>query len=282
MAEVSDIMKKMCVIGEANVGKTSLIRKFVLDKFDDRYISTIGTKTSSKELQVAAGEEAINLKLQIWDILGMSSFSKIQKAAYRGASGAFLVLDLTRKETLYSFDLWLFSLYEVAGDIPVVVLGNKNDLKPEVGRDRIEELVKGYGFPYYLTSAKTGEYLNDAFQTLGEMMVKPWAGIKTWPELEISNIMGKKIETEPDGKLTPLVVEDMIIARFCELFKDPDVAMGIIREQIERVDMNFRNPTREGLEKVIDFMINAASNQVEASQLKEEKIAYTDLIRRIG
>ena len=125
-------MKKMCVIGEAAVGKTSVIRRFVLDKFDDRYISTIGTKTSAKDIQITIDEEEVQLKLQIWDVLGLRCFSNLQKSTYKGSKGAFIVLDITRKGTLRSLEDWLLSLYRVAGEIPVIVLANKNDLKAEI------------------------------------------------------------------------------------------------------------------------------------------------------
>ena len=282
MIDAVDMKMKMCVIGEAAVGKTSLIRRFVLDKYDDGYISTIGTKTSVKNLHVAKDNETVNIKLQIWDIFGRSSFARTQKLAYVGSNGAFFVLDVTRKETLYSFDLWLYSLYEVTGEIPVVVLANKCDLKPEFGTDRIEELVKEYGFPYYLTSAKTGENVENAFHILGEMMIKPWAGKKIKPKLEISKLLKRRVEAEPGKKLTALRVEDMIMARYCKLLGDTDLAMNIWRDQIKRAGVDFGNPSVQGLTRVADYLINAASDRVEATRLEKERKAYTNLIKRIG
>ena len=71
MTEVKRMMKKMCVIGDAAVGKTSLIRRFVYDRFHDRYIATIGAKTSAKELNITSNGDDIQLNLQIWDIIGL-------------------------------------------------------------------------------------------------------------------------------------------------------------------------------------------------------------------
>ena len=127
MAEFQEVMKKMCVIGDAAVGKTSLIRRFVIDKFDDKYIVTIGTKTSKKILKIKGKDTNVNLKLMIWDLLGQSQFFKIKEAAFKGADGAFIVLDLTKRETLQTFDNWLSSLYGVAPGIPVVVVEHWND-----------------------------------------------------------------------------------------------------------------------------------------------------------
>jgi small GTP-binding protein len=284
MAEVKDMMKKMVVIGEAGVGKTSLIRRFVVDKFDDKYIVTIGTKTSKKILTLRDGGTNVNLKLIIWDILGQRSFPKLKESAYKGSNGAFVVLDVTRRETLDSFKTWLSQLYKIAGEIPVIVLANKNDLKSEYGKKEIENLVKDYGFPYYLTSAKTGRNVNDAFHTLGKMMIKHWADKKIGREIEEAIALEKEvsIEIDPDKPLTALEVEDIMMARYCDLLEDPDIAMAIIREQFKKAEVDFKYPTPEGLTKVLDYLIDAASNQVEASRLKNEERTLANLIRRIS
>ncbi|MEE9151336.1 MAG: Rab family GTPase [Thermoplasmata archaeon] len=282
MAEVKHMIKKMCVIGEAAVGKTSLIRRFVLDKFDDRYISTIGTKTSAKDIQIDIDEEVFILGLQIWDILGLRCFSKLQRRAYKGAKGVFIVIDITRKGTLRTFEDWLLSLYRVAGEIPVVIMANKNDLKAEIGRDGIEKVAVDYGFPYYLTSAKTGENVNEAFLTLGKLMITPWVGKKIVPQLEESRALEREMEPEmePGRKLSIYEVEDIIMARYCDLLEDPDFAMAVVREQFKRADVNFMAPTVQGLKKVVDYLINAASGHVENTRLEDERKAYRNLIKR--
>jgi small GTP-binding protein len=172
MTKTKNIIKKVCVLGEEAVGKTSLIRRFVVEKFDDKYIATIGTKSSKKTVNIKSGEIEVNLTMIIWDILGQKKFSELKRSAYKGANAAFIVLDLTRMETLYSFKEWLESLYEVAPDIPIVVLANKNDLQPHFGIEEIKMEIGDLNFPFYLTSAKTGENVNDAFSTLGKMMTK--------------------------------------------------------------------------------------------------------------
>ncbi|UCE74578.1 MAG: GTP-binding protein [Methanomassiliicoccales archaeon] len=284
MSENRHMMKKMCVIGEAAVGKTSLIRRFVHDKFDDSYIATIGTKTTAKEIQIATDDEIAFMTLQIWDILGVRSFSKLQKIAYKGANGAFIVVDITRKVTFRTFDSWLSSLYKIAGDIPVVVLANKNDLNPDIGKVEIERFISDYGFPYYLTSAKTGQNVNNAFNNLGQMMVKPWVGTKIDPQLEISDTTDTMIEPElaSSRKLSIFEVEDIIMARYCELLEDQDFAMAIIRQQFNKAELDFMYPTISGLSKVVDLLMNAASDRVENTRLEKERKAYTHLIKMIG
>jgi small GTP-binding protein len=282
MEHEKNVLKKMCVIGDGAVGKTSLIRRFVVGNFDDKYVATIGAKTTAKHLEISKGDEITHLKLQIWDILGARSHAKIQKTSFKGADGAFLVLDLTRRETLYSFDLWLHSLYEVTGEIPVVVLANKSDLEPDFEPERIKVLADDYGLPYYLTSAKTGENLNDAFDTLGEMLIKPWAGVRIRPRLDMSKIMSLKGEKEVTGIFTPLEVEDIIMASYCELLMDTDLAMGLFRAQVEKAGIDFMHPSQQELTRIVDFLIDAAADRVNPSRLQKEREAYTDLIDRIG
>jgi small GTP-binding protein len=284
MTEVKDVMRKICVIGEAAVGKTSLIRRFVHDKYEDRYIATLGTKTTAKTVNITLDKEVVDLKLQIWDVLGVRSFSKIQKNTYKGSKGAFIVLDLTRKETMYTYEAWLLSLYKIAGEIPVILLANKNDLPGEYGTDEIEALIRIYGLPYYLTSAKTGENVDEAFEQLGRMMLKPWKGLKmgSLPEITGGFVSGMEVELEHGRSLTPIEVEDIIMARYCDLLEDPEIAMATIRAQFRRSNVNFMYPTIEDLKKVVDYLIEAASNQIEDHRLLKEKKAYMNLINRIA
>jgi small GTP-binding protein len=284
MSEIKEMIKKVCVIGEAAVGKTSLIRRYVLDKFDDRYIATIGTKTSAKEVSVDLGDEVTYLKLQIWDILGLRSFSTLQKSAYRGASGAFIVLDITRKGTLRTLEDWLLSLYREAGEIPVVIMGNKVDLYPDYHKSEITKLVTDYGYPCFLSSARTGENVDKAFNKLGRMMVKDWKPfIEVLPKLEKSHSIQRSIEPELelDRKLSIFEVEDIIMARYCDLLEDPDFAMAIIRNQFKKAKFNFMYPTLDGLSQAVDLLIEAASTSIEDKRLEREKKAYTDLIKNI-
>jgi small GTP-binding protein len=280
MPKEKNIIKKVCVIGEEAVGKTSLIRRFVVDKFDDKYIATIGTKSSKKTLCIKSGNTNVNLTMILWDILGQKKFSELKKSAYKGANSAFIVLDLTRIQTLYSMDEWLGSLYEVAPNIPVVVLGNKSDLEPAYGIKEIKAVIGEWGFPFYLTSAKTGQNVNNAFFTLGKMMVK---NIDRIPRtLKEKDNLEYELNLEPGKRLTALDVEDIIMTRYCELLEDQDFAMAILRAQFKRAELDFKHPTVEGLNRVVDYLIRAASDHVEAKRLAKEGKTYSDLIRMIG
>lgn len=280
MTKTKNIIKKVCVLGEEAVGKTSLIRRFVVEKFDDKYIATIGTKSSKKTMNIKTGDLNINLTMIIWDILGQKKFSELKKSAYKGANAAFVVLDLTRMETLHSFEEWLSSLYDVAPDIPVAVLANKNDLESHFGVEEIKQAIGEHNFPYYLTSAKTGTNVNHAFHTLGNMMVR--TKVRKSKKLENEKSLSADLYFEPGKKLSALDVEDIIMTRYCDLLEDQDFAMAIIREQFKRADINFKHPTIEGLERVVDYLIKAASDHVEAARLTKEGNTYNHLIKLIG
>ena len=175
MEETLKIGKKVVLLGDPAVGKTSLIRKFVMDFFDDKYLETLGTKVTNKVLKFQDPEKKmhIELRMSIWDIMGQESYRLIQKSAFRAASGAILVADLTRKETLDNLDNWISELFNITGVIPVIFVGNKKDLIENVSEknENLEHLSKSYLTVFYLTSAKTGENVDDAFETLGQMLL---------------------------------------------------------------------------------------------------------------
>ena len=92
--------KKIVMLGDSAVGKTSLIRKFVHEEFDDSYISTIGTKVSKKELVMTVEGEETMMNLMIWDMLGREGYMSAQARQMVGAQGIIIVGDLTRIDTI--------------------------------------------------------------------------------------------------------------------------------------------------------------------------------------
>ena len=107
-AETKHIKRKVMLLGDGAVGKTSLIKKFVTDRFDDKYITTIGTKVTKKDLVLKDNEKTIYLTLMVWDVLGQKGYKNIQASSLKGADGIIFVCDLTRRETLTSLtEYWL-------------------------------------------------------------------------------------------------------------------------------------------------------------------------------
>ncbi len=175
------IKTKICLIGEKAVGKTSLIRRYVMNMFDDRYITTIGTKVSKKEVIVQKPEHGLEARIDmtIWDIMGEKGFRELLKEAYfYGANGILAVADITREKTLSDLDDWIDSTMKTAGKIPLLIAINKIDLEEavQVGDKEILQLARAFNCPYIYTSAKTSDNVEDAFHTLGEMTLDAQLG----------------------------------------------------------------------------------------------------------
>lgn len=175
---------RICVAGEAGVGKTSLIHRFVYDSFDDRYVVTLGAKVSSREFPVRVGGKAYIAALSIWDIMGNGAFREILKdAVFAGAQGILAVCDVTRPETLEGLRQWIQTVEEVAGPVPVYVLANKTDLvgRKRVGEAELRAFCGHKGWEFALTSAKTGENVEAAFRRLTEIYLSrnPRGGRRT-------------------------------------------------------------------------------------------------------
>ena len=172
------LTKKISLLGDPAVGKTSLIQRFVYDAFDDRYLSTIGAKITKKTQTFMPDKypnlsQDTNLTFLIWDIAGQKAFKSVHQAYYRGSEGALIVCDITRRETLDNMLDWISELYKVVGNVPALILINKYDLKDQVsfGEKEINSVASQVRIPYYFTSAKTGHNVEAAFQTLGEFIL---------------------------------------------------------------------------------------------------------------
>ncbi|MHA1909219.1 MAG: Rab family GTPase [Candidatus Thorarchaeota archaeon] len=146
-------------LGEGGVGKTSLVGRYVYDSFEGDYLATIGAAMHTKPVKVAD----TLCKLVIWDIAGQDDFAQLRKAYYQNASGAFFVFDTTRPETIERVSEWIDALYAVTGEIPLVCLQNKVDLKSKIDPKDLKKLQKKYGFTVLKTSAKEDTNVEEAF-----------------------------------------------------------------------------------------------------------------------
>jgi small GTP-binding protein len=161
--------RKICMVGDFAVGKTSLVSRFVHSTFGEQYLSTVGVKIDTKQIMLPSGEE---LKLVLWDIAGKSAFARIDTSYLRDASGYLLVVDATRPETLDGALQLKAAIDAETGPVPFVVLLNKIDLTDRwaLPDDKVAAL-KSRGWPTARTSAMTGEGVEKAFQQLGAQLV---------------------------------------------------------------------------------------------------------------
>jgi small GTP-binding protein len=169
-----EIIKKICLLGDAAVGKTSLIKRYVYSMFDDKYITTIGTKVTKKSISYSkpfGGQTTeIRLTLLIWDILGQKQYSRLHPVYYQGAEGALVVCDGSRPETISSIDEWAKTFQEVVGPVPLIFLINKADLFDQKAFDAsaVNKLCTQYKARWLFTSAKDGLNVDKSFTDLGD------------------------------------------------------------------------------------------------------------------
>jgi small GTP-binding protein len=179
MAEKETAKFKICLLGDGAVGKTSLIGRYVYDEFDEKYLLTLGTKTSMKEIpMVLDSGEDLMCSLMIWDIMGQKEFERLHKTFFAGTQGAIIVTDVTRKETLYSVEDWIQKLFDVSGEVPLVFVMNKCDLmdRAQFKKEEMKSYSKRFNTEIYQTSAKTGANVEDLFLELGILLVEKNTG----------------------------------------------------------------------------------------------------------
>ena len=258
------IKRKILLLGDASVGKTSLIRRFVVDKFSDDYITTIGTKVTKKDLRLELGSRTVDLSMMIWDVLGQKGYKGIQESAFRGARGVILVFDLTRPETRVSFEeYWVPRVRGVAGPIPMIVVGNKVDLaeKREDAVRAVADLARKYGAAPFVSSAKTGESVEALFLTIGKLVVQA-------PEAPEAEGRGAKEE----GPLTLVGATDQIIVDFCREFGDMETGMPLVRQQLTRAGVDINVPTKEGLRLAVEYLGETEAGFKSAEEVEANKL----------
>ncbi len=163
------IQRKICILGDFSVGKTSLVRQYVEGIFDDQYLSTIGVKVSRRIVDVSDEKK---VTLIIWDVAGSEEFNGKHTSYLQGSSAALLVCDLTRSVTLPTLRKYVQRMREVEPAAVFVVIANKSDLADqfEVTLGEVKSFANEIQSPCFVTSAKTGEHVEEAFTQLALVM----------------------------------------------------------------------------------------------------------------
>ncbi len=263
------VKKKIVLLGDGAVGKTSLIARFVLNKFDEKYIQTIGVRVSKKTVMVDTGKEKVDVDLMIWDILGQRGFERVKTLSLEGTQGALLVCDLTRMKTLESIeDYWYPMLLDRAGEIPVVLLANKRDLPNwEISEEDVKRVASQINAPYFLTSAKTGEHVDEAFHMIAERCIHHHAERKI--EVELG-----KIKTLKD-------VVDYIMEDFSKSYGSVEDAMPILRHQIKMIGMDVEHPKYEEVKELIDRLYSVEVDFLGREKAQRNRIARYSILRKV-
>ena len=161
---------KILLIGDSQVGKTSLLLKYTEHVFPEEHIATIGVEYKDKFIL----KDNYNIRLQIWDTAGQERFHSITKNIYRNANGVLFVYDITNQESFSNIKNWIKDLQNVGNDIKGVIIGNKIDLeqKRDVSKQDLEEIGKKYNMPILETSAKQSINVNEGFELLVNELLK--------------------------------------------------------------------------------------------------------------
>ena len=160
-----EIMVKVVLVGDSGVGKTNIMSKYLKNQFREDSKATVGVEFGSKQFTV----ENHQIKAQIWDTAGQERYKAITSAYYKGAKGAFVVYDITRKNTFETVNKWVSDISAAADKkITLILIGNKNDLEDQrqVTKEVGEEKAKELGLAFMETSACSGENLDKAFQMM--------------------------------------------------------------------------------------------------------------------
>ncbi len=162
------IQRKLCMIGDFSVGKTSLVRHFVSGIYSDKYLTTVGVKIDRKVVEVGGQD----VTLVLWDLAGDDAFQKLKVSYVRGSGGFIVVADGTRAHTLDKAEVLKKEMESVLGPVPFVLAVNKVDLREEweVEEQRLEAL-SARGWDVVMSSAKTGEQVEELFVSLAGAMV---------------------------------------------------------------------------------------------------------------
>ena len=160
-----EMMFKVVLVGDSFVGKTNIMSKYLKDEFHEDSKATVGVEFGSKQFTI----EGHSIKAQIWDTAGQERYKAITSAYYKGAKGAFVVYDITRKSSFESIDKWVNDLTAAADKkITIIVIGNKSDLEDQrqVPKEKGEEKAAKLEVAFLETSAFSGENLEKAFELM--------------------------------------------------------------------------------------------------------------------
>ena len=163
--EEYEMMVKVIIIGDSSVGKTNIMSKYLKNQFHEDSKATVGVEFGSKLFTI----NGHNIKAQIWDTAGQEKYKAITGAYYKGSKGAFVVYDITRKETFESVDKWINDL-KATGDpkMNIMLIGNKCDLEErrEILNEQGEEKARSFGCGFLETSALSGDNIDKGFEMM--------------------------------------------------------------------------------------------------------------------
>ena len=172
--KIPTLIRKVCLLGDPGVGKTSLVYRLAAHRFDEFYVTTVGARVLKKTLVLRPPDflTDVRVKLIIWEVRGHHQLTPIDPYL-RGSDAAIVVGDAQRLDTQIDLWKWVERVRTVAGQIPVMMMVNKTDIMDySFDPELIEELAVEYGCPIRMTSARTGNNVDRAFTDLATSMIR--------------------------------------------------------------------------------------------------------------
>jgi Ras-related protein Rab-1A len=172
----TELITKVIVIGDPAVGKTSLLTRFTSNKFEKKYLPTVGVNIVKEPIEVEDrnGKNAM-VNIMFWDIAGQPQFYMLHEPYFKGADGMILVFDVTRSSSFSNVKNWYNTAikYGLSG-IPKILVGNKIDLekKRKIIVPMIKHLANELNCPYFETSALTGKNVKTLFENLAKILLE--------------------------------------------------------------------------------------------------------------
>ena len=166
-----DYLLKYNLIGDAGVGKTNLLSRFVYGKFEPEYHCTCGVKFDLKSFQFRNK----TYKIQIWDLAGKDNFSSLTKVYYKNTVCALFVYDISNRDSFNNVSTRIEGFKnQTPKTVLIILVGNKSDLndRRQVSTEEGQELADKFGIQFYETSAKTGDNVNEIFYNSADEIAK--------------------------------------------------------------------------------------------------------------
>ncbi|MCI4371617.1 MAG: GTP-binding protein [Thermoplasmata archaeon] len=256
---------KIVLLGDGGVGKTSLIRRFVVDQYSDDYITTVGTKVSKRSLSVGHSAAEVEMSMQIWDVLGQKGYSGVQETAMKGGQGVLMVYDVTNDESRRALeDYWVPAIWRLAGRVPMIIAGNKADLVEDRvwAEDYLYFLSQKYTCPGIVTSAKTGQHVEQAFKSLAEQILKA-AG---------HGVRRVAMVTPPQEPIDRLIrVTDKVMTDFCYAMGGVETGMPIVKRQLGLAGLDVRAPSIDAIRDLIERLAVVERDFKGSEEIRENR-----------
>ena len=168
-----EIEFKLITLGDSGVGKTSIIKRYAFNIFDENSLTTVGINYVRKDVTIKSKKKNIKIKLKLIDTAGQEKYKAITTAYFKNADGVFFVYSLEDELTFTNMKEWikLFNENNGKSDIPKYLIGNKSDLKKEYDKVTIDEFIKNnFISKFYMTSALDKANIDEAVQKIVEEM----------------------------------------------------------------------------------------------------------------